>query len=92
MIATLQSQSAHAPTTFRQGNPSFGMRGEEGLHIMIGEEDLEVGVCLPNLDGGGSLNHRDLPLSLVQCIPNKSRGLQKLILTTNVGSVGKWDT
>ena len=56
---------------------------------MIGEEDLEVGICLPNLDGGGCLNHRDLPLSLV---PNRSRGLQKLILITNVGSVGKWDT
>ena len=59
---------------------------------MIGEEDLQVGACLPNLDGGGSLNHRDLPLSLVQCIPNRIRGLQKSIVTTNVGSVGKWGT
>ena len=40
---------------------------EVGLHIiiMMGEEDLEVGACLPNLDGKGRLNHRDPPLSLV---------------------------
>ena len=56
---------------------------------MIGEEGLEVGAFLPNLDAGGSFNHTELLLSLVQCIPNRSRGLQKLILTTNVGSVGK---
>ena len=27
MIATLQSHTTEAPSTFRQGNPSFGMRG-----------------------------------------------------------------
>ena len=59
---------------------------------MVGEENLEVGACLLNLGGEGSLNHRDPTLSLVLHIPSWSRGLPKPILTTNVGSVGKWGT
>ena len=27
MVTTLQSHNAHATSSFRQGNPSFGMRG-----------------------------------------------------------------
>ena len=59
---------------------------------MVGEEDLDVGACLLNLGGEGSLNHRDPTLSLVLCIPSRSRGLLKPILTTNVDSVEKWGT
>ena len=50
-MKTLQTlQTTQASTSFRQGHSSFGMWGEEGTHILIGEETLEVGVCLPNLD------------------------------------------
>ena len=50
LVTTLQTQTTQASTSFRQGNPSFRMRGEEGTHILIGEETLEVEACLPNLD------------------------------------------
>ena len=92
MITTLQTHTAQATSTFRQGNPSFGMGGEPGLPliIMVGEEDQEVGAFLHNLDGGGSPNHRDPTPSLVLHIPSRSRGMSKLMLTINVGSVGKW--
>ena len=35
MITTLQSHTTHATSSFRKGNPSFGMRGEGGLHFII---------------------------------------------------------
>ena len=92
MLTTLQSHSAQATSTFRQGNPSFGMGGEGGLHliIMVGEEDLEVRAFLNNLDGGGSPNHRDPTPILVLHIPSRSRGMSELMWTTNIDSVGKW--
>ena len=31
MVTTLQSQNAQARSSFRQGNPSFGMRGKERM-------------------------------------------------------------
>ena len=77
MITTLQSHTAQTTSTFRKGNPSFGMRGEGGIHliIMVGEEDLEVGAFLHNLDGEDSPNYRDPTPSLVLHIPNRSRGI-----------------
>ena len=63
MIATLQSHTAQASSTFRQGNPCLWNEGEGGLHIIIGEEDLEVGACLPNLDGWRGQSQLQRPLS-----------------------------
>ena len=44
------SQTAQASTSFRQGNPSFGIKGEEGTLIVIEGETLEEEACLPNID------------------------------------------
>ena len=92
VITTLQTHTAQAPSTFRQGNPTFGIRERGGLPsiIMVGEEDLQVGAFLHNLDGGGSPNHRDPTPSPVLHIPSRSRGMFKLMFTTNIGSMGKW--
>ena len=59
MVTTLQSQNAQATFSFRQGKPSFGMRGRGGYPfiVMVGGESLEVETFLHKADGGGSLNH-----------------------------------
>ena len=44
MVTTLQSQTAQATSSFRQGKSSFGMRGKGGCPfiVMVGGESLEV--------------------------------------------------
>ena len=92
-VTTLQSHNAQATSSFRQGNPSFGVRGRGGcpFMIMVGGEFLEVEVFLHKVDGGDSLNHRGPTPNLMLLNPNKSRGMSGPMLTTNVGNVGKWD-
>ena len=87
------SHTAQATPSFRQWNPSFGMRGRGGFHfiIMVGEEDLEAEAFLHKLDGEGSLNHRDPTHNLMLHNPSRSRGMSEPMLTTNVGNVEKWD-
>ena len=93
MVTTLHSHTAHATSSFRQGNPSFGMRGRRGFPfiIMVGGESLEVEAFLHKLDGGGSLNHRGPTPNLMLLNPSRSRGMSEPILTTNVGNVGRWN-
>ena len=67
MWTTLQSHTVQARPSFRQGNPSFRMRGKGRFHfiIMVGGEDLKVEVYLHKLDGGDSLIHTDPTHSLI---------------------------
>ena len=92
MVPTSQSHTAQATSSFRQGNPSFGMRGG-GSHfiIMVGGEFLEVEAFLHKVDGGGSLNHRDPTPSLTLHNPSRSRGMSEPMLTTSIGNMGRWD-
>ena len=43
-------QTAQASTFSGRETLPLGREGEEGTHILMGEETLEVGVSLPNLD------------------------------------------
>ena len=93
MVTTLQSQNAQATSSFRQGNPSFGMRGRGGCPfiVMVGGESLEVEAFLHKADGGGSLNHRGPTPNLILLIPSRNRGMSRPTLTISVGNVGRWD-
>ena len=93
MVTTLQSHNAQATSSFRQGNPSFGMRGRGGCPfiIMVGGESLEVEAFLQKVDGGGSLNHRGPTPNLILLNPSRNRGMSVHMLTINVGNVGRWD-
>ena len=72
LVTTLQS--AQAPTSFRQGNPSFGMKGR-GRNPYTDRRGDPGGRGLPSQSRlRGSPFHRDLPLSLDYCILNRSRG------------------
>ena len=94
MVTTLQSPNAQAISSFRQGNPSFGMRGRGGclFIIMVGGESLEVEAFLHRVDGGGSLNHRGPTPNLILLNLSRDRGMSGPMLTINVGNVGRWDT
>ena len=92
MITTLQTHTAQFTSTFRQGNPSFGIRGrgQTPFNNNGGRGGPGGRGLPPKSRWRGSPNHRDPTLSLVLHIPSRSRGMSRLMLTTNVGSVGKW--
>ena len=91
MITTLQTHTAQAISTFRQGNPSFVIRGRGRTPFNNGGRGGPGGQGLPPQSRWrGSPNCRDSTPSPVLHIPSRSRGMLKLMLTTNVGSVGKW--
>ena len=77
MVTTLQSQNAQATSSFRQGNPSFGMKGGGGCPfiVMVGGESLEVQAFLHKADGGGSPNHRGPTPNPILLNPSRNRGM-----------------
>ena len=93
MIATLQSHTTQALSTFRQGNPSFGMRGT-GRTSYNDRRRGPGGRGLPPHSRwrGQQPQPQRLPSQPSLHISTRSWGLPKPTLTTNVGSVGKWGT
>ena len=93
MVTSLQSQNAQATSSFRQGNPSFGMGGRGGCPfiVMVGGESLEVEAFLHMADGGGSLNHRGPTPNLILPNPSRNREMSRPTLAISVGNVGRWD-
>ena len=93
MVTTLQSHTAQTTSSFRQGSPSFGMRGRRKIPFH-------------NNGGRGGPGDKGLPPqarwrgqpqpqrpnsqpNVTQ--PSRSRGMSEPMLTTSVGNVGKWD-
>ena len=93
MVTTLQSHNAQATSSFRSGNPSFGMRGRGGcpFMVMVGGQFLEVEALLHMVDGGGSLNQRGPTQNLILLCPSRNRGMARPTLTIGVDNVGRWD-
>ena len=89
MVTTLQSRNVQTTSSFRQGNPSFGMRGRGGCPfiVMVRGESLEVEAFLHRADGGSSLNHRGPTLNLILLIPSRNRGISKTCIDS-VGEMG----
>ena len=93
MITTLQTHTVQATFTFRQGNPSFGIRGRGRTPFNNnGERGGPGGWGLPAQSrwrGAAPTTETPLPAQYYTS-PGGAGECQNLMLTTNVGSVGKW--
>ena len=93
MVTTLQSHNAQATTSFRQGNPSFGIRGRGRMPFHNnGERGVPRGRGLPPQGRWrGQPQPQRLTPNLILLNPSWSRGMSGPMLTTNIGNVGRWD-
>ena len=90
LVTTLQM--AQASTSFRQGSPSFGMKGR-GRNPYTDRKGDPEGRGLPFQAGwrGQPLPQRP-PFKPRLLHPQQEQGTVKLTVTISVGSEGKWDT
>ena len=89
MITILQSQNVQASSTFRQGNPSFGWMRGRGKTTYNDRRGGPGGRGLPPQSRWRGQPQPQIPPSQPSLMhPQQEQGAAKLILITNVGSVG----